>query len=69
MKMASSIACMFSGILTIGLTYYKPYAYWNNASRRWGRRWLGDRNAALFHYASGGLLIWLGILLSFKSAG
>lgn len=59
--MLSNIACICSGLLTIGLTYYKPTAYWNNASRRWSRRVMGDVAAAISHYAVGGLLILLGV--------
>ncbi len=61
--MLSKIACIFSGLLTIFLTYYQPPAYWNNASRKWSRHIMGDAAAAISHYAIGGLLIWLGIII------
>jgi hypothetical protein len=44
MQIASAIACILSGLTTIILTYYKPPAYWNNASWRFFRPLIGDRS-------------------------
>ncbi|NJL40627.1 MAG: hypothetical protein HC899_30700 [Leptolyngbyaceae cyanobacterium SM1_4_3] len=46
MLIASAIACILSGLITVLLTYYKPPAYWNNASRSFFRPLIGDRVAA-----------------------
>jgi hypothetical protein len=63
MHFASAIACIFSGLITIILTYHKPPAYWNNASRKFFRPLIGDRATALLHYAIGAGLIAIGIIL------
>ncbi|MDF5731743.1 MAG: hypothetical protein PUP92_27990 [Rhizonema sp. PD38] len=43
--------------------YYKPPAYWNNASRKFFRPLIGDRATALLHYAIGAGLIAIGIIV------
>ncbi len=63
MHLISSSACIFSGFLTIMLTYYKPSAYWNNASRKFFRNIIGDNNTAILHHAIGVLLIVVGTIL------
>jgi hypothetical protein len=63
MLIASAIACILSGLITILLTYYKPPAYWNNASRSFFRPLIGDRATAWLHYAIGAGLIAVGVIL------
>jgi hypothetical protein len=63
MSIASALACIISGLITILLTYYKPPAYWNNASRRFFRPLIGDRATAWLHYAIGVALIAIGLIL------
>jgi hypothetical protein len=63
MHSASALACIFSGLITIFLTYHKPPAYWNNASRKFFCPLIGDRATALLHYAIGAGLIAIGIIL------
>jgi hypothetical protein len=67
MTIASAIACILSGLITILLTYYKPAAYWNNASRRFFRSLIGERATAVLHYAIGAGLIAVGIILLNRS--
>ncbi|WP_017655729.1 hypothetical protein [Fortiea contorta] len=63
MPHSSAIASILSGLITIILTYHKPSAYWNNASRKFFRPLIGDRATALLHYAIGAGLIAIGIIL------
>ncbi|MBW4632005.1 MAG: hypothetical protein KME30_08910 [Iphinoe sp. HA4291-MV1] len=63
MRLISGSACIFSGFLTIVLTYYKPSAYWNNASRKFFRKLIGDNSTEILHHAIGVLLIVAGIIL------
>lgn len=63
MLILSALACIISGLITILLTYTKPPAYWNNASRRFFRPLIGDRATALLHYMIGAGLVVLGIIL------
>lgn len=63
MHLASALACIISGLITILLTYYKPPAYWNNACRKFFRPLIGDRATALLHYAIGAGLIAMGSIL------
>jgi hypothetical protein len=51
-----------SGVLTVTLTYYKPVAYWASRSRRFFRRWLGDRPVIL-NEGLGLILVAIGIVL------
>ncbi|NJL40932.1 MAG: hypothetical protein HC899_32500 [Leptolyngbyaceae cyanobacterium SM1_4_3] len=57
MSILSAFACILSGLITILLTYHKPPAYWDNASRRFFRRLIGDRATAWLHYAIGIILL------------
>lgn len=63
MHLASTLACILSGLITILLTYTKPPAYWNNASRKFFRPLIGDRATALLHYAIGAGFVVIGIIL------
>jgi hypothetical protein len=56
-----ALACILSGSIAILLTYYKPPAYPNKASRGFFRPLIGDRATALLHYAIGAGLIAFGI--------
>ncbi|MCY7285828.1 MAG: hypothetical protein LH679_20835 [Cyanobacteria bacterium CAN_BIN43] len=51
MSIASALACVLSGLITILPTDNKPPAYWNNASRKFFRSLTGDRATARIHYA------------------
>jgi len=42
MSIASALACIISGLITILPTYNKPPAYWNNASRKFFRSLTGN---------------------------
>jgi hypothetical protein len=63
MMIASAIACILSGLITMLLTYYKPGLYWNNASRKFFRPLIGERATAWLHHAIGAALIAVGFIL------
>jgi len=67
MYYVSALACIFSGLITVFLTYHKPPAYWNNASRKFFRPLIGDRATALLHYAIGAGLTTMGIVLLLRN--
>jgi hypothetical protein len=62
MQTLTGMAYLMSGVLTVTLTYYKPVAYWASRSRRFFRRWLGDRPVIL-NEGLGLILVAIGIVL------
>jgi hypothetical protein len=63
MQTLTGMAYLMSGVLTVTLTYYKPVAYWESRSRRFFRRWLGDRPTVILNESLGIILVAIGIVL------
>lgn len=66
--MASTITYLLCGFITILLTYTKPTAYWNNASRKFFRPLIGDQATAWLHYMVGAGLVAIGVVLMHSEA-
>lgn len=62
----SGITYILLGLMMILLTHYKPPAYWNNNSRRFLRRYIGDRTTAILHEFVRFGLIAMGTIVLFK---
>lgn len=59
----NGIIYILFGLMMILLTHYKPSAYWNNNSRRFLRRYIGDRTTAILHEFAGVGLIAIGMVI------
>jgi hypothetical protein len=57
MVILSALTCISLGLITILLTYFKPPAYWNNASRSFFRPLIGDRIVASMKHRATALLV------------
>ena len=62
----NGITYILFGLMMILLTHYKPSAYWNNNSRRFLRRYIGDRATAILHESVGVGLIAMGMVILLK---
>ncbi len=62
----SGITYIVLGLMMIFLTHYKPPAYWNNNSRTFLRRYIGDRATAILHELAGFGLIAMGMIILFN---